>query len=276
MPLQRILIIVVALVAAMGALFVVRNASGPAASAVGAQPAALTGPKVLVAAKDISAGVVARADMLTWAAWPAAAANPNFLTEDANPKAAEEFVGAVARVDIQAGEPISPRRLIKRGDLGAFSAIIRPGYRAVAVPITRETAAANFIVPNDRVDVVLARKVEASGRGALEYRSDVIFENVRVLSVGEEVRPKDGDVKPMEGAVATIELAPRDVETLAMAKSMGDISLALRAVEADTDRVESARRPNVRALDQRLARDSGNEVKVHAFGKLSNAEAASQ
>jgi Flp pilus assembly protein CpaB len=61
-----------------------------------------------------------------------------------------------------------------------------------------------------------------------------------------------------------------------MAKSMGDISLALRAVEADTDRVESARRPNVRALDQRLARDSGNEVKVHAFGKLSNAEAASQ
>jgi len=81
-------------------------------------------------------------------------------------------------------------------------------------------------------------------------------------------------VKPLEGAVATIELAPRDVETLALARKLGDISLALRAVEADTGRLDSARRPGVRALQQgSTLPDGGPTVKVHAFGKLAGAEA---
>ncbi|NDC59442.1 MAG: Flp pilus assembly protein CpaB, partial [Alphaproteobacteria bacterium] len=163
---------------------------------------------------------------------------------------------------------------VKRGDKGFFAATIRPGYRAVAMPITRDTAAANFIMPNDRVDVVLARKVDARGRGEGEVRSDVILENVRVLSIGEEIKPKDGEVKPIDGAVATLELAPRDVETLALARKLGDLSLALRAVESDNGRLDTARRSGVRVLDQGGGGLSGAAgVKVHAYGRVAAPEA---
>ncbi|MFZ4601404.1 MAG: Flp pilus assembly protein CpaB [Caulobacterales bacterium] len=274
MSVQRILILAVALLAAIGALLLVRNASGASTAVPAALSATPQGVKILVASKDIPTGVAAQADMLTWVVWPGNAMNPAFVTEEAAPKAAEEFLGAVARVDILSGEPITAARLVKRGDKGFFAATIRPGYRAVAMPITRDTAAANFIMPNDRVDVVLARKVDARGRGEGEVRSDVILENVRVLSIGEEIKPKDGEVKPIDGAVATLELAPRDVETLALARKLGDLSLALRAVESDNGRLDTARRSGVRVLDQGGGGLSGAAgVKVHAYGRVAPTEA---
>ncbi|MBU6373397.1 MAG: Flp pilus assembly protein CpaB [Alphaproteobacteria bacterium] len=271
MSVQRIVILAVALLAALGALLLVRNASG---SAPAATPTAVEGPMVLIAAKDIPAGVAAQADMLTWTNWPANGVNGAFITQAADPKALETYTGAVARLDIQAGEPITARRLVKRGDQGLFAATIRPGYRAIALPITPETAAANFIGPGDRVDVILARKIEsADGRGPGEARSDVILENVRVLSFGSEIRPADGEPKPSEGTVATLELSPRDAETFALARKIGDITLALRAIEPSDGRLDSARRPGVRALDQGI-QDAGG-VRIHAFGRVETAAAAS-
>lgn len=270
MSVQRIVILAVALLAALGALLLVRNASGPSAAA---EPAAIEGPMVLIAVKDIPAGVPANADMLAWTTWPAAAVNDAFITQAADPKALETYTGAVARLDIQAGEPITPKRLVKRGDKGLFAATIRPGYRAIAMPITPETAAANFIAPGDRVDVILARKIEAAdGRGSDEVRSDVILEDVRVLSIGAEIRTQDGEPKPTEGSVATLELSPRDAETFALARKLGDLSLALRAIEPSSDgRLDSARRPGVRALDQGV--QDGGGVRVHAFGNVETAAA---
>lgn len=266
MSVQRIVILAVALLAALGALLLVRNASGPQAAA----PVAVEGPMVLIAVKDIPAGVAAQADMLAWTSWPADAVNTAFITQAADPKALETYTGAVARTDVQAGEPITEKRLVKRGDRGLFAATIRPGYRAVAMPITPETAAANFITPGDRVDIILARKIDGlDGRGLSEVRSDVVLEDIRVLSVGEQIRTQDGEPKPMEGTVATLELSPRDAETFALARKLGDVSLALRAIEPTDGRLDTARRIGVRALDQGI-QDAGG-VRVHAFGSVETA-----
>lgn len=267
MSLRQILILAVALIAAIGALLLVRNMSAPAVQTV----APATGPMVLVAAKDIPTGSAAQPDMLAWVAWPEGALNATFVTQTANPKALEEYVGAIARIDILAGEPVTDGRLVKKGNQGFFAAMIEPGYRAVALPISRETAAAGFIMPGDRVDVILSRELDAGagGRGGdKEVRSDVILENVKVLSIGEAVRPADGEPKPMEGAVATLELSPRDSETFALARKMGDVTLALRSVQADAGRLDSARRPGVRVLDQGPPPTS--EVRVHAFGAVTS------
>lgn len=266
MSVQRIIILAVALLAALGALLLVRNASGPQAPT----PVAAEGPMVLIAVKDIPAGVAAQADMLAWTTWPSEAVNDAFITQAADPKALETYTSAVARTDIQAGEPITEKRLVKRGDRGLFAATIRPGYRAVAMPITPETAAANFITPGDRVDVILARKIDAiDGRGMSEVRSDVVLEDIRVLSVGEQIRTQDGEPKPVEGTVATLELSPRDAETFALARKLGDVSLALRAIEPSDGRLDTARRVGVRALDQGI-QDAGG-VRVHAFGRVETA-----
>ncbi|MFZ4070362.1 MAG: Flp pilus assembly protein CpaB [Caulobacterales bacterium] len=271
MSLRQIIILAVALIAALGALVLVRATSASGQRRAMAQPAAAnTGPMILVATQDIEPGMTAQASSLGWTAWPNDAANPAFIQQGAQPQALETFTGAVAREKILQGEPILPGRLVKAGDQGFFAAILTPGYRAVAVPITRETAVAGFLMPNDRVDVVLSRKVEGGPRGGEgEVRSDIVLENVRVLSVGDIYKTESKDEpRPVEGSTANLELSPRDVETLAMARKLGDIQLVLRGIEPSNQALAAASaRRNGRALQQ--TPDTVG-VRVHAFGELEN------
>jgi pilus assembly protein CpaB len=189
----------------------------------------------------------------------------SFLTQAAAPKSLEEFTGAVARADILAGEPITAQRLVRPGDQGFLAALLTPGFRAVALPISRETAASGFIMPNDRVDVLLAREIE-SDRGEGRVASSIILENIRVLSIGEALRAAAAEPAVLDGSTATLELSPRDAETLAMAQKMGEVRLALRSLDGDAP-VMSSRRAGALALDQGAGRDAGG-VRVHAFGAV--------
>jgi pilus assembly protein CpaB len=275
MSMRQILILGVALVAAIAALFLVRAANNQPQQVLAPQPVQTTGPMILVAAQDMPAGETAQPADLKWAPWPQEQVNPAFIQQTVDPQALEGFVGAVARVDVLKGEPVTPQRLVKKGDQGFFAAMLTPGYRAVALPISSDTAAAGFIMPNDRVDIILTRKTE-SQRGDGEVLSDVVLENVRVLTIGAAVRapPQDGETpKPLEGNVATVELSPRDAEVLAMSRKLGDVSLALRALAGENARlrVASAQRP-ARALEQTGGEPLG--VRVHGFG--STAESAAK
>ncbi len=269
MSLRQIIILAVALIAALGALVLVRATSANGQRLALPQPAAAnTGPMILVATQDIEPGMTAQAASLGWTAWPNDAVNPAFIQQGAQPEALETFTGAVAREKILQGEPILPGRLVKAGDQGFFAAILTPGYRAVAVPITRETAVAGFLMPNDRVDIVLSRKVESATRGGDgEVRSDIVLENVRVLSVGDVYKTENAEgPRPVEGSTANLELSPRDVETLAMARNLGDIQLVLRGIEPSNQALAAASaRRNGRALQQ--SSDTIG-VRVHAFGEL--------
>jgi pilus assembly protein CpaB len=272
MSLRQIIILAVALIAALGALVLVRatSASGQRIAAPQQAPAN-TGPMVLIATQDLEPGMAAQAASLGWSAWPTENVNPAFIQQTAQPQALETFTGAIAREKILQGEPILPGRLVKAGDQGFFAAILTPGFRAVAVPITRETAVAGFLMPNDRVDIVLSRKVESQDRGGEgEVRSDIVLEFVRVLSVGETYKSESNSEgpRPIDGSVATLELSPRDVETLAMARKLGDIQLVLRGIEPSGQAIAAASaRRNGRALQQ--TSDTVG-VRVHAFGELNN------
>jgi pilus assembly protein CpaB len=278
MSVRQLVFLGIALLAAVAALVVVRGAMNQPSSVAVPAPEGPTGPQVLVAAKDLAPGEAATPDALAWVAWPEDGLNAAFVAQETAPKAIEEFTGAVARGGILKGEPIRADRLIRRGQQGFFAAVVQPGYRAVALPITDETAAAGFIVPSDRVDVILTRKLTIS-RGSDSYeevRSDAVLENVKVLSIGEQLSDPNaagGPPKRLEGSVATLELSPRDAETLAMADELGDLSLALRGVEDDAaaGAVLSARRRGARALEQFVEEDTGN-VRVHAFGSVSEAK----
>src|SRR5690606_28318230 len=93
-----------------------------------------------------------------WQTWPAAAASSHFIRKSAHPQALEEFKGAIARSAFVAGEPIREQKLIKADGSGFMSAILTPGMRAISTDISPQTGVGGFILPNDRVDVLLTRR----------------------------------------------------------------------------------------------------------------------
>ena len=180
----------------------------PAAGPVEGQPSAVA--KVARAANDIATGG-AKAD----------------------------YVGSVVREPILAGEPIVARKIVRAGDSGYMAAYLEPGMRAMAIRVTVETAAGGFILPGDRVDVVLTRQLDNNNNATeggvsdrAKHATGTVLENLKVLAVDQTTRAGD-DEQSVVGATATLEVTPKDAELLALAKAEGELSLVLRSY-ADT------------------------------------------
>ena len=271
----RIIVICVAAVAAIGLALVVRAMGSPSKepTAVATAAPVETRPmaRVLVAAKDLQPGRRLDESDLDWKEWPVDQVNPAFITDgstpipaagepasgdegDAKPEGAvaavsraatnlatggakADYVGSVVREPILAGEPIVMRKIVRAGDSGYMAAYLEPGMRAMAIRVTVETAAGGFILPGDRVDVVLTRETTLGNIGASEgdrskFTSATVMQNIKVLAIDQSTRAGD-DEQTVIGATATLEVGPRDAEALALAKSEGELSLILRSY-ADT------------------------------------------
>lgn len=182
---------------------------------------------VLVASKDINLGDSVDSADLKWQQWPVEGVTPGLITRDSQPDAPSELSGAVARAPFIAGEPIKEQKLIKISEGGVMAAILPRGMRAVSTPIQEETAAGGFILPNDRVDVILSHKEQVGRKDQMV--SEAILRNVRVLAIGQSLENEDGE-KVVSGKTATLELSPRQAEVLMLAQSIGEISLSLRSL----------------------------------------------
>jgi pilus assembly protein CpaB len=158
------------------------------------------------------------------------------------------FVGAIARTPILTGEPITKAKLVSAKEGGVLAAILPEGRRAVSVMIRDEhLAAGKLILPNDRVDVILIRK-QRGRAGTEETSSETIFRDIRVLAIGQRIEIKEGQ-KNADGNTATLELSPEEAEELVLARSKGEITLALRSI-ADfnkKDSEEGAKSKNAKA-----------------------------
>jgi len=193
--------------------------------------------KVLVATNDIGLGVEATEVNFRWLEWPSAAAGSgNFITQSARPNAMRELSGSIARSPIMKFEPISEAKLIQAGKGGVLAAILPAGMRAISTKITEFTAVGRLILPNDHVDVILTERKRGSN-GTEAHVSRTLFQNIRVLAIGQQIEAK-GDKKNADGNVATLELLPHQAEMLALANSMGEISLSLRSI-ADINKDKS-------------------------------------
>jgi pilus assembly protein CpaB len=192
--------------------------------------------EVLVAAADIPVGGTVTPKSLKWAAWPKASAG-EFITKQADPRAEQHYVGALARLPVVAGEPIRPEKLVHSDGSGYMSAILPAGMRAVALEITAANAAGGFILPNDRVDVILTHRQQAGGKE--QFSSDTILHNIRVLAIDQALSEKGkGAKKVVIGRTATLAVTPAQAELLTRSRQQGSLSLVLRSL-ADADAVVS-------------------------------------
>lgn len=263
MSARQLIVLVVAAIAAIGALVLIRT-MGNRNSAPHETAEAVAGEQVLVAAKDIPQGAALTPSDLAVRVFPQGSVTEAFVRLSSQPSAQADFVGAVTRRGFAAGEPIMQGSVIQPEGHGFMAAQLRPGYRAVAVEITAATGAGGFIGANDHVDVILTRTIEGhdGGNANQTVRSETIIEDVRVLAVDDVVQPQTAGEAPERhvAEVAVLELSPQDAHTLAQGDEMGDISLALRGVQADVVGMSTQRG---RSLEQ----ESGS-VRVHAFGTV--------
>uniref|UniRef100_A0A9E7ZT20 Flp pilus assembly protein CpaB n=1 Tax=Bosea sp. NBC_00436 TaxID=2969620 RepID=A0A9E7ZT20_9HYPH len=220
----RIIILVVALAAGLGAALLVQGPSQVPAPVAKIEPAPTV--PVLVAASDIPVGNTVTANDLRWLDWPLASVPTGIIRKDESPEAEKEIIGQVARYVTLGAEPIRREKLIKTDGTGFLSAVLPSGMRAVAISTDSRGAntAGGFILPNDRVDVITT---SGSGESAA---SEVILHNIRVLAIGQNVQERNGE-KVVVGETATLEVDPKQVEGLIQAQKTGTLSLALRSLK---------------------------------------------
>ena len=204
--------------------------------------------EVLIARLDIARGQTLSAADLSWQAWPSSSAG-NFIRKANQPNALESYSGMIARAPFFAGEPVREAKLVDAKGSGFMAAILTPGMRAISTQISPETGAGGFILPNDRVDVILTlrnqRDAATAGSG-----SETILRNVRVLAIDQSIEEKNGQ-KVVVGKTATLELLPGQAETLALSHELGTLTLSLRSMadaSADDSRDEPDSRRNVNVV----------------------------
>ena len=230
MKAARIVVLAVALAAGGAAAFLISSDDDkkPPAPAPVAQMSTVD---VLIAKADIGMGTAVNAQDFDWQAWPSATTGDSYITKKARPNAIEELTGSITRAPFTAGEPIREAKLIKaNGAAGYMAAILPSGMRAVSTEISPETGAGGFILPNDRVDVILSRRPKDNdNKSSAAPTSETILTNVRVLAIDQTVEEKNGQ-RVVVGKTATIELTPRQAEMLAQSRQVGTLSLALRSL----------------------------------------------
>jgi pilus assembly protein CpaB len=187
---------------------------------------------VLTAAKDVLMGEKFVDGSTVWKSWPVANVSEAMITRDEKPDAQQEFMNARARLAVYEGETIIEKKIILADQAGFMSAILPKGMRAISVAISEHSAAGGFILPNDRVDVILTKKVSNSQDSEKVPVSETVLSNVRVLAINQTYRQEqEGDnVTVAEGKTATLELDPRQSEVIAQIESVGELSLALRSI----------------------------------------------
>ena len=237
MNVARIVVLTIALSAGGVAAYLARGSDEKPIAA--AEPVAqLPTTEVLVAKGDIGLGQAVKPEDLQWQSWPAASASGNLISRTSRAEAIREISGSIARAPFIAGEPIREQKLVKANGSGFMAAILPTGFRAISTEISPETGAGGFILPNDRVDVLLS-KTERNPRGGPDaINSEVILSNIRVLAIDQAPKEKDG-TSALVGKTVTLELKPEQAEALARSRQSGTLSLALRSI-TDVNTVEAA------------------------------------
>ena len=233
MDVKKLALLVGALVIAVVTAIMAKNMfAGAGAQQAAAAPVVPVGPKVLVAKKALPAGTIIDADSFTYQPWPKELMQSAYYVEtsaDGDPKS---LFGTVVRYPITAGQPVTRGSLVGPQDRGFLAAALGSGMRAITVPVNASTGVAGFVFPGDHIDLVLTQQVEGGGEGPALKVSETIIRNVRVLATDQRVndKDKDGKIEVKTFANVTLEVTPRIAEKIAVAQSLGTLSLSLRSI----------------------------------------------
>lgn len=240
---KKLILLIGALVIAIGTALAARSmfagAAAPQATAAVAAQAEPQGPKVLVAQRALPIGTIITADSISFQAWPKEMVdNAYYIDGETN---MEKLLGTVVRHPVMAGEPVTQGALVSPGDRGFLAAALGAGMRAVTVPVSAKTGVAGFVFPGDRVDLVLTQSVKGQDDTPLRA-SETFLSNIRVLATDQSTESEIVEGKTVVRAfrTVTLEVTPKIAEKIAVAQTIGTISLSLRSLADNEGELERA------------------------------------
>lgn len=237
---KKLVLLLGALIIAIGTAFGARSMLAGGSATPSAEAASVpTGPKVLVAKRALPAGTIITLDALTYQPWPQELIQDAYYTEENSN--VEKLLGTVVRFPVTAGEPVTQGQLVSPGDRGFLAAALGAGMRAVTVPVSATTGVAGFVFAGDRVDLLLTQTVEGEGR-ALKA-AETVMRNLRVLATDqttESTTDENGKTQVAEFRTVTLEVTPKIAEKIAVAQTIGTLSLALRSIADNSAELDRA------------------------------------
>jgi pilus assembly protein CpaB len=233
--------LVIAAVTAVMAKSMFAGAAAP--QAVAAPAAQAQGPQVLVATRALPVGTMVDAEAFRYQPWPEGLVQDAYFIQGQEGSAdPQSLIGTVVRTEISAGQPATRGALIRPGERGFLAAALGPGMRAVTVAVSATSGVAGFVFPGDRVDLVLTQQVEGGGDGSPLNVSETIIRNIRVLAVDQRINNTDeeGNQVAQNSSTVTFEATPKIAEKIAVAQTIGQLSLSLRSLADNAAELERA------------------------------------
>ncbi len=232
--------LIVAAVTAFFARTLIMGSSAPQAGAVVMAPA-IDGPEVLVATRALPVGTILDATALKFQPWPKELVDNAYYIKDKTDL--QSLLGTVVRTEVTAGQPVTQGALVKPGDRGFLAAALGPGMRAVTVPVSAQASVAGFVFPGDRIDLVLTQTVAGGGDGQPLKVSETIMRNIRVLATDQRTDNlvgENGKTQVSTFSTVTVEATPKIAEQIAVAQTLGTLSLSLRSIADNSQELEEA------------------------------------
>jgi pilus assembly protein CpaB len=195
--------------------------------------------KVLVAAVNLPAGTLIKPDQVRWQNWPEQGIDASFIVERGGEDPAKTVVAAAVKRGFVAGEPIVAARLAKKGEAGFLAAALTPGMRALTVKIDAVTGLGGFVLPGDRVDVMMNAQLDiehperTANKNEIKYFAEIVETDVRVLAVDQNMKDlpvADEKTQAKVGATATLEVSVKQAERISVANQIGRLTLVLTSL----------------------------------------------
>ncbi len=257
---KRLIVLGIAGVMAIAAALLARGLMGGGTSQATAKIAPqMPMSDVLIASSALQPGQALAADQVRWQKWPTSSVDSTFITRDSVGSIEDVVKGTVVRSPLASGQPITNATLVHGNAVGLMAAMLNPGMRAISMPINTDSGAGGFVLPNDRVDLILIRKGDAN-----RVTSSTLLTDVRVLAVDQTFK-QDKDTKTVIGKTATLEVTPAQAEQVAKAQNQGTLSLSLRPlVSNDGAMASNASVPTSHGSSDRG--ESGDVVSIIRYG----------
>jgi pilus assembly protein CpaB len=192
---------------------------------------------VLVARSAITRGQILKPQDFSWQVWPEGGVDKNYI--QSGTRTADSFTGWVARDPFAAGEPISDAKIVSPGSRGFLAAVLRPGMRAVSVPVTATSGISGFVFPGDQVDILITHQLSGPGNNESHHQAaETVLHDVRVIGIDQKLDTKNSEA--LVAHTATLEVTPKQSEIIAVAAEIGKLSLSLRSLATTASEKTSA------------------------------------
>ncbi|MCW5730082.1 MAG: Flp pilus assembly protein CpaB, partial [Alphaproteobacteria bacterium] len=223
MKMRAIWILALALIMAAFSVYMAKGWLDRQARGTAQAPAPIPTVNVVVAKVPLPFGATIRKEQLRLVQWPKAAAPEGTFGTFAEILGESGAEDRVALRPIEANEPLMKSKVSGFGGRASLSALVSPDMRAATIRINDVRGVAGFILPGDRVDVLLTREI--SERNPI---TDILLQNLKVLAIDQDAN--EAKDRPSIAKAATLEVTPEQAQKLVLAQQVGVLSLALRHI----------------------------------------------